>query len=194
MPHTTWPETVKVECVRLDTDTLKEVVNVYHVKTPTPGDHTTQADIAAAFQAFEADYIGSLGPSSLQGQYIQVTDVSVAGGATTSIPTTSLTGSGTSGAGGVAALVKLRTGLSGRSNHGRSYQGTLTAGAVNNGKVSSGTISTLQGYFTGLMTALGSVPGGAALCIASKVTGLSPLVTDVLCEILPAYQRRRGAR
>jgi hypothetical protein len=195
MPFVPIPDTVKVEILGQDTSTLKDVVNVMHVETSSPGDGAQQTSIGNLFHTWLSSIASEVLATQYVGSTITVTDISVADGTQTVIDASDITGSaGTSNAAGNCALAKLTTGLTGRSNRGRTFVGPIQSAAMLGGVLTSGARSAITSAYTTLMDGLVALGDPAALCIASKVLGASEPVTTVVCELLPAYQRRRGAR
>jgi hypothetical protein len=187
-------DTAKVELVGIDSASGQEIVNVMHAKVGSAPTGTYLLQVANVYETYYASIITGIGPSSLTGQRVVVTDLNTIGGPQVTVFMSGVTGSGTTGATGAAALLKLTTAVRGRSFRGRAFVGPLTSAAVNGDRISSGTIAAIGTAFGTLQTSLAALTPGSAVRVASRKLGTGNDVTGFGVEILPAYQRRRGAR
>lgn len=184
------------ELIGLDTSTNTNTACILHTEFLAGMGPTDLQDQANAMLDWVTDLIVAnvWGSATWALTQIVSTDLSVAGGIQIITPTPGTGGSGSGAASGLCALVKLNTGLRSRSGRGRIFIGPLKATAVTGDQVSAGAITTVNSEMNNLDTDLAGLAKPTQLVVASRKLGLSHVVTSHNCELLVAYQRRRGAR
>ena len=198
MPFVPITDTVKVEINGHDSVSNQPVANVLHATLANASQTITNlADIGdAVITAVNAN----LGCWS-QGMVFD--NVTVTGLTSSTAPQSVRTFSpGTTGsttgnsAPGVCALVTVQTALRSRSGRGRVYIGPITVSELTDkgGNLQSSYQTVVNNFFNDLLSGLGGLTIPSTLCIASKVLGVSNPWLSFGCEVLTAYQRRRGMR
>jgi hypothetical protein len=90
----------------------------------------------------------------------------------------------------------MQTGLRSRSGRGRIFLSPITVDELTDkgGDLQSSYQTVVNNFVSDVISNLGGLAIPSALCVASRVLGISNPVVTFGCEVLTAYQRRRGMR
>jgi hypothetical protein len=94
----------------------------------------------------------------------------------------------------VAVILKLSTGLRGRSHRGRVFLPFIEEGGIQNGLLDSTTAANMTTSWSSFKTSLPTGTPSLEWVVASYKLGTAPVVTNVVCETVLATQRRRQGR
>lgn len=194
MPFVAIADTAKVELLSFDASVNTNVVNVIHAKTDGAPTLPDLAAIATAFATFQTSFTANLAGSDVSSVSVTVTDLNTPTGPQYVLPNPGSASSGTPAASGLCALVKLTTGIRGRSFRGRIYMGPLGAGEIVGDQISSTCRTDLLNYLNTLRTNLQALTVPSDIVVASRKLAQSNAISTMGVELLAAYQRRRGAR
>jgi hypothetical protein len=135
----------------------KVVINVYHVKKPTPIASIDLETVATAFWTWWTANIRGFMTSDVTLNKITALDLSDDSGTMFEyIPSSGNVGTDSppTVSNNIALCVSMRTGNAGRSNRGRSYLFGFAEGYVDGNNISAGVAATLAGQFADLDDAL----------------------------------------
>lgn len=174
----------------------QDAVNVIHIQTNAAGRTPTQV-----FTLIDANVTANMWASVGNSGAVQEVDITPLDGVTATQSFNTGAPAKWTGPGGgqqipqSACLVKLSTGLRGRSRRGRIFLPFMSEAAIANGIIGGATVAAAQTAWDAFVAALvADATTPSTLSVASYKTASAVSVDNVLIEQVAATQRRRQGR